>query len=100
MSETSKLKHAAEKETNLADSLIEEAREKISDITDEARARGEKLVKTAKNKANDLWEDVEDESISAWKDAQTLVKKHPGPAIGCAIVLGGLLYAIFSRDRD
>jgi ElaB/YqjD/DUF883 family membrane-anchored ribosome-binding protein len=100
MSEMSKAKHGATAELSMADRLIEGAREKISDLTEAAQAQGSKLVKKATVKAEDLLEDVESEGKSAWKDAQTYVKKHPGAAVGGAIVLGALLYSLFNREEN
>ncbi len=40
MNEISKAKHTAEKDLSMADQLIEGAREKLSDLSEEAKAQG------------------------------------------------------------
>jgi len=100
MSDIDKVRHSAEKNADRAAGIFDEAKDRFSDLADDAKARGEKLLARAKNRGSDLWDDAQDQGKDAWKDLQTVVRKNPGAALGCAFVAGALLYALFGRKED
>jgi len=100
MSDNDKVKHAVEKNAERATGLLDEAKERFSDFADDARARGEKLIARAKDRGNELWDDAQEQGKDTWKDITTVIRKNPGAAVGCALVAGAVLYALFGRRED
>ena len=93
-------RHSVEKDGNRGVGLFDEAKERISDLTDDARARGEKLIGQVKDRGSELWDDAKTQGNDAWKGIQTLIQKNPGKAVGYAFVAGAIFYALFRRREN
>ena len=65
------------------------SREMKDDEIEEARANGMNAI-----------EDLKDQTEEIWEDAEKMVKKHPARAIGLTLLVGVVIGALLSRDRD
>lgn len=65
---------------------VEDVRERFEDAADKAKARGEEAWKAGEE---------------GWKDVSRFTQKHPGKALGAAVLLGAALGIIlFGSRRD
>jgi ElaB/YqjD/DUF883 family membrane-anchored ribosome-binding protein len=76
-----------------------------------AKAKGQDAWEAAQKKSRETWDDVRATGLSAmddarekgeelWGDTEKLVKKHPGRAIGLTLLVGVVIGALLTRDRD
>jgi ElaB/YqjD/DUF883 family membrane-anchored ribosome-binding protein len=76
-----------------------------------AKEKGQEAWEAAREKSRQAWEeiratglnaidDVRDKSEEIWDDAEKLVKKHPARALGLTLLVGVVIGALLSRDRD
>ena len=54
------------------------------------------------DKGYEVLEEVSERGQSAWKEAQKLVKTHPGKVVGASLLLGAVIGGAlaFCRSRD
>ena len=94
-----------------AQQLLEEGRREMTKATELAREKGEEAWEAAREKSREAWEeirakglnafdDVKDRGEEVWRDAEKLVKKYPSRAIGLSVLVGMLIGALLTHDRD
>ena len=94
-----------------AQELLEEGRKEMARATEMAKEKGEEAWEAARKKGREAWEearatglnaldDVRDKGEEAWEDAAKLIKKHPTRALGLTLLVGVVVGALLSRDRD
>jgi ElaB/YqjD/DUF883 family membrane-anchored ribosome-binding protein len=91
--------------------LLEEGRREMAKAAEMAKDKGQEAWEAARKKSRDAWDeirasgmnaidDVRDQSEELWEDAEKLVKKHPARAMGLTLLVGVVIGALLSRDRD
>jgi len=94
-----------------AQEMLEEGRKEMAKAAEMAKAKGEEAWQAARQKSREAWDgvratglnaldDVRDRGEEVWEDAEKLVKKHPARAIGLTLLVGVVIGALLSRDRD
>ena len=94
-----------------AQEILEEGRKEMARATQLAKEKGQEAWDSARAKSREAWEearaaglnaidDVRDKSEELWEDAEKMVKKHPGRAIGLTLLVGVVIGALLTRDRD
>jgi len=78
----------------------EMAKEKGDDAWKSAQRRGQEAWQEAKVSGLHAWDDVQERGEEAWDDAAKLIRKHPSRSIGIALLVGVVIGALVSRDRD
>ena len=86
------------KEQNDFRKTVEDQLNKMKDKAEKLRDKAE----NAKEQFSATAEEVFEKGEETWKDAKTLVKKHPVEAVGIALVIGAALGVLLSarRSRD
>jgi ElaB/YqjD/DUF883 family membrane-anchored ribosome-binding protein len=94
-----------------AQEMLQEGRREMAKAAEMAKEKGEEAREAARAKSREAWEevrakglnaidDVRDKSEEIWEDAEKLVKKHPARALGLTLLVGVVIGALLSRDRD
>jgi ElaB/YqjD/DUF883 family membrane-anchored ribosome-binding protein len=94
-----------------AQEMMEEGRREMARAAEMAKEKGQEAWEAAREKTREAWEevrakglnaidDVRDKSEEVWDDAEKLVKKHPARAIGLTLLVGVVIGALLTRDRD
>ncbi len=94
-----------------AQQILEEGRKEMAKATQMAKEKGQEAWEAARAKSREAWEevrasglntidDVRDKSEELWEDAEKMVKKHPARAIGLTLLVGVVIGALLTRDRD
>jgi ElaB/YqjD/DUF883 family membrane-anchored ribosome-binding protein len=94
-----------------AQDILEEGRKEMARATQLAKEKGEEAWQAAREKSREAWDDVRasglnaiddfrDRSDEMWEDAEKLVKKHPARAMGLTLLVGVVIGALLTRDRD
>lgn len=78
----------------------EMAKEKGQDAWNAARKKGQEAWEKSRTAGLNAWDDVKDKSEEAWEDTEKLIKKYPTKAIGLSLLVGIVIGALLSRDRD
>lgn len=78
----------------------EMAREKGEDAWFAAQKKGRQVLEEARANGMNAIDDLKDQTEEIWEDAEKLVKKHPARAIGLTLLVGVVIGALLSRDRD
>ncbi len=76
------------------------AKEKGQEAWDMARKKGQEAWDEVRASGMNALDDVRDKGEEVWEDAEKLVKKHPARAIGLTLLVGVVIGALLSRDRD
>jgi ElaB/YqjD/DUF883 family membrane-anchored ribosome-binding protein len=106
-----KAKHHFNQGWNELGKAAELAKEKGADVWGEAQQKGQEVWTNARARGMEKWEDARDNSREAVQharergeeaveDAEKLVKKYPGRAVGLSVFLGVLLGALLSKDKE
>ena len=91
--------------------LLEQGQKEMARAAEIAKEKGEEAWEAARQKTREAWDDirasgmnafddVRDKSEEVWEDAEKLVKKHPARAMGLTLLVGVVIGALLSRDRD
>ncbi len=94
-----------------AQELLEEGQREMAKAADMAKEKGQEAWDAARKKSRQAWEevratglnaldDVRDKSEEVWEDAEKFVKKNPARAMGLTLLVGVVIGALLSRDRD
>ena len=94
-----------------AQELLEEGRKEMARATDMAKEKGEEAWEAARKKGRKAWDearatglnaldDIRDQGEEVWEDAEKLIKKHPTRTLGLTLLVGVVIGALLSRDRD
>ena|ERR1039458_4947752 len=94
-----------------AQEMLELGRREMAKAAEMAKEKGQEAWEAARKQSREAWEevratglnaldDVRDQSDEMWEDAEKLVKKHPARAIGLTLLVGVVIGALLSRDRD
>ena len=94
-----------------AEELLEEGRKEMAKAAEMAKEKGEEAWQAARKKSRQAWDEVRATGLNALDDArdkgeefleeaEQLVKKSPIRAIGLTLLVGVLVGALISRDRD
>ena len=94
-----------------AQELLEEGKREMAKATEMAKEKGEDAWEAARKKSQETWEDiragglnalddVRDKSEELLEDVEKLVKKSPARAIGLTLLVGVVIGALISHDRD
>ena len=94
-----------------AQAILEEGRKEMAKAAEMAKEKGQEAWQAAQEKSREAWDeiratglnaldDVRDKGEEMWEDAEKLVKKHPARAIGLTLLVGVVIGALLSRDRD
>ena len=94
-----------------AQEMLEEGRREMAKAAEMAKAKGQEAWAAARQKSREAWDearatglnaldDVRDKGEEIWEDAEKLVRKHPARAIGLTLLVGVVIGALLSRDRD
>jgi len=94
-----------------AQEMMEEGRREMAKAAEMAKEKGQEAWEAARAKSREAWEevrakglnaidDVRDKGEEIWDDAEKLVKKHPARALGLTLLVGVVIGALLSRDRD
>lgn len=78
----------------------EMAREKGQDAWQAAQKKGRQVLDEARASGMNVVDDLKDQTEEIWDDAEKMVKKHPARAIGLTLLVGVVIGALLSRDRD
>ena len=78
----------------------DKAIERIQDVADTAWEKGREAWKDLSIRSKDAMAGAQKSSEEAWEDAQKLVQKHPGKAVGLALLAGALIGAAFVAMRN
>jgi len=89
----------------------EMAKEKGQSTWTEAQVKGREAWVNAKARGMETWEDAKEAGLEAldeardrgeelMKDAERIVRKYPGRAVGLSLLAGMMLAGLFSRDKD
>ena len=94
------LARAAELAKSRGQDVWSEAQQKGRDAWVNAKAKGMENWEDAKTAGLDALEDARERGEEAFRDAEKIVKKYPGRAVGLSVLVGVLLGALLSRDRE
>jgi ElaB/YqjD/DUF883 family membrane-anchored ribosome-binding protein len=94
-----------------AQEMLEQGQKEMAKAAEMAKAKGEDAWKAARKKSLEAWEDVRasglnalddarDQTQEVWEDAEKLIKKHPARALGLTLLVGVVIGALLSHDRD
>ena len=94
-----------------AQEMLEEGRKEMAKATEMAKEKGEEAWTAARKKGTEAWDEIRASGLNAlddardkgeeiWEDAEKLVKKHPARAMGLTLLVGVVIGALLSRDRD
>jgi len=94
-----------------AQEMLEEGRKEMAKAAEMAKEKGQDAWETARKKGRMAWDearasglnamdDVRDQGEELWDDAQKLVKKHPARAIGLTLLVGVVIGALLTHDKD
>ena len=74
---------------------------KVNEAIENAEAAGSEYLKTVKEAGQNLLDDAQSSGHHAWGQAKSLIRKHPGEAVGFAVLLGVVVGVLFSpKGRD
>jgi hypothetical protein len=101
MDHASHVKEPRNGEELKVDSLLDQARRGIDRAAKEATSRSQEWWDDAKAKGQKLWGKTQVGGVEVWEDSQSLIRKHPGKAVGLAFLAGAALTALIAfRNRD
>lgn len=91
--------------------LLEQGKKEMAKAAEMAKEKGEEAWEAARKKGREAWEDVRASGLNAlddvrdkgeemWEDAAKLIKKNPTRALGLTLLVGVVIGALLSRDRD
>ncbi len=94
-----------------AQELLEQGRREMAKAAELAKEKGEDVLEAARKRGRQVWDearasglnavdDLRDQGEELWEDAQKAVKKHPARAMGLTLLVGVIIGALLSRDRD
>src|SRR5262249_52016181 len=94
-----------------AEELLEQGRKEMAKAAELAKERGQEAWAAAQKKGKKGWdearasgmnamEDLKDQTEEIWEDAEKMLKKSPMKAIGLTLLVGVIIGALISRDRD
>lgn len=94
-----------------AQELLEEGRREMARAAELAKEKGEDALAAARKKSRQAWDEARalgmnamdearDQGEELWEDAQKLVKKHPARAIGLTLLVGVMIGALLTHDKD
>jgi ElaB/YqjD/DUF883 family membrane-anchored ribosome-binding protein len=79
---------------------LEEAQEKAREVFAHAKAKGAEFWDDAKSEAKRKYMDAREMGEDTLEDLEKLVRKHPARSIGLTLLVGVVIGALLSRDRD
>ncbi len=94
-----------------AEAILEEGRKEMAKAAEMAKEKGQEAWEAARKKGREAWDDVRATGLNAlddvrdkgeevWEDAEKLIKKNPARAVGLTLLVGVVIGALLSRDRD
>jgi len=94
-----------------AQELLDQGKREMAKAAELAKEKGEDAWEAARQKGREAWDevrasglnsldDVRDKGEEMWEDVQKLVKKSPARAIGLTLLVGVVIGALISHDRD
>ena len=90
----------AENMRKAGEALGDEARNRIENVTEEALDKGRKAWKDIRDRGEEMMETARSRSGEAWDDVEKVVRKHPGRAVGLALLAGAIFGALITRGDD
>jgi len=79
----------------------DKALDRVREVADSAWEKGRETWKDLSAQGKDALTGAKKSAEEAWEDAQKLVQKHPGKAVGIALLVGAALGALMVlRKRD
>lgn len=100
MAEFDKIKKSAERLGAQSEEALTKARDVVSKLTEEVTSRGEDIAEEVKEKGGELLDEAKARGEEALKGLTKWASKNPGAAIAGGVLLGILVTALFSRDKD
>lgn len=91
---------AAEKAKEQGEEAWEEAQGKAQQAWKHAKARGAEFWEDTKDRSERLYKDARESGEDALEDVEKLIRKHPARSIGLTLLVGVVIGALLSRDRD
>ena len=82
---------------------MEDVRKNNEPLSKEVNKIGERLqgaLTEGRENGREAWKKVQAQGKKALEDAQKLVQKHPGKAVGLAVLIGAALGALVSLRRN
>lgn len=94
-----------------AQELLDQGKREMAKAAEMAKEKGQDAWEAARQKGREAWDevrasglnsldDVRDKGEEMWEDVQKLVKKSPARAIGLTLLVGVVIGALISHDRD
>ncbi len=94
-----------------AQELLDQGRKEMAKAAEIAREKGEDALIAARKRGQEVWDearangmntidDLRDQGEEIWDDAQKAIKKHPARAIGFSILVGLVIGAFLSKDKE
>ena len=94
-----------------AQKILEEGRKEMAKAAEIAREKGQDAWDAARKQGREAWDevratglnaldDVRDKGEEMWEDAEKLIKKNPARAIGLTLLIGVVIGALLTHDRD
>ena len=94
------MEHTTPKPADILTREVQKAQERVRDIAESALEKGRETIKEARERGQDALENVRERGEETWEDAQKLVRKHPGKAIGIALLGGTVVGALIALRSD
>jgi len=66
----------------------DKAMERVRDVAENALGRGRRTWKALTGQGQDVIDQAEKNVLEAREDAEKLIRKHPGKAVGLALLVG------------
>ncbi len=76
------------------------AKEKGQEVWEIAQKKGQEAWDEARKAGMVAWGDAKERGEEAWEDTEKLIRKYPSRAIGLTLLVGVVIGALMSRDRD
>lgn len=77
----------------------DKAMDRVREVADTAWEKGRETWKELTGQGKDAIAGAQKNAEEAWEDAQKLVQKHPGKAVGIALLVGSAIGALFAFRR-
>jgi ElaB/YqjD/DUF883 family membrane-anchored ribosome-binding protein len=94
-----------------AQEMLEEGRREMAKAAEMAKEKGGEAWEAARKKSRQAWDearatglnaldDARDKGEELWEDAGKMIKKNPARAIGLTLLVGVVIGALLSHDKD
>ena len=78
----------------------EKTREHVHEVADAAIEKGRATWKDLRDQGKDAMAEAQKSVKETWDDAQKLLHKHPGKAVGLALMIGAVIGGAFIAMRS